>query len=398
MAIDKLEIQQTLVAAKIESVEGVDAAPSGTTDAIPTSVADISDEPTLIESNEFTGRPDAGDPRVGRVATPLRLQTQLRGSGDGGVAPIYRPLLLSCGLGETLNPRIPTAGTSDVTGTNAYTFTVDTGVETDWPTTDGALVGQPVELSVNPATPTIGVVRSYTMAGAIATVELMNAMAAPMDGTTEAVVLENVNYIPLDDLGLIPSVTVDRYRGGKRRKIVGVRGTLTLTLTCGEIGVIDYELRGTESLRDDIATPTIVAPTIQPGVWVNGLAKIDRTDAACQTFTLALGNTVVETCNPNRIQGVEPATATRRVVTGSIDPLDALIATRDLTAKLRTAGAASVLAALDLTAGVGNRFAVTVPTGIITGRSEQTRDDYAVEGVDFQASVQAQEIAALCMF
>ena len=73
-----------------------------------------------------------------------------------------------------------------------------------------------------------------------------------------------------------PSVAVEHYLDGLRRRVVGCKGNLTISAEAGKAGEIAAEWQGTPNLHDDKSRPSgIVYPTISPPRFVNGKAEVD---------------------------------------------------------------------------------------------------------------------------
>lgn len=96
-------IRNTLILAKLESTYGVDATPSGATDAL--LVSDASFELAIDGIERSLMRPTLGgsEQLVGTRRMKIEFTVELSGSGTAGTAPAWGPLLRACGMAEIIN-------------------------------------------------------------------------------------------------------------------------------------------------------------------------------------------------------------------------------------------------------------------------------------------------------
>lgn len=98
-----LLIRKTTVLAKIESTYGVDAAPTGSANAVLASNVTI----TPIES-EYVNRDliraylGASEQLPAAIHAQVEFEVEIAGSGAAGTAPAWGPLLRACGFAETV--------------------------------------------------------------------------------------------------------------------------------------------------------------------------------------------------------------------------------------------------------------------------------------------------------
>lgn len=360
--------------AKVEATPGTAEALDPATDAIRIENPRISPQPNNIQTNEAGGSLDASAPIPGGMTMQLTGTINLRGSGVPGTAPDYGRILQACGFSETLQAAsIPVAAASNAAGGTATSFDIDTALEADWSQQDQDYQGLPVELSVNPAAAVIAAIHDYRLAALIATAKVTDVFGTPLDATTDAKILANVLYAPATNN--IPSLTMELFEDGKRKTLVGCRGVVDFTYTAGGISQAAVTMTGLFDSQADVAVPAATFDTVQPPVWLNGKMLIDGAEAAVSSLTLASGGVITTPANPNKTEGFDLPVFTARNMTGNIDPLETLIATRDIFADFR-AGTERVLAAR-LGSAVGNRIAFTVPRGKYTGNANA--DDSGVE-------------------
>ena len=148
-------------------------------------------------------------------------------------------------------------------------------------------------------------------------------------------------------------------------KVVGARGNATLKLQSGNIGRISFTFTGMFVSKTDASVPTgLVYDATRPPVWKGGKALVNRVVSAMASLSIEFGNQMTNPDNPNAAEGFDPSIITARNMTGSCDPLETLVATRDSMAALR-AGAQQIIHA-SYGQVAGNRIGLTIPAGFYT--------------------------------
>ena len=96
---------QKVILAKIEAVEGTDAAPTGVANAILARNLAFDPNPSTLLARDLV------KPTVGPVARPvagrhvvLSFDVEFAGAGGVAVAPKWGPLMRGCGMAETITP------------------------------------------------------------------------------------------------------------------------------------------------------------------------------------------------------------------------------------------------------------------------------------------------------
>lgn len=100
-------VRKLAVLAKIETVYGTDAAPTGSTNAILMTEASLTPMAGSEESRDLL-LPYLGNQGVVLTGDHVILEgsVEIAGSGTAGTAPAYGPLLRACGLSETIDAGI----------------------------------------------------------------------------------------------------------------------------------------------------------------------------------------------------------------------------------------------------------------------------------------------------
>lgn len=94
--------RNALLLAKVEATEGVDAAPVVGADAVLVNDVSITPQADIVESAEYGGFLDVGEPIIGGTPMQITIDAFVKGSGTAGTAPEISALLQACGLDETI--------------------------------------------------------------------------------------------------------------------------------------------------------------------------------------------------------------------------------------------------------------------------------------------------------
>lgn len=380
-----LRIKNSVLLAKVEVTEGTDVSPTGT-DAILVENLRVTPSANLINTDEVTGSLDGAGPIVGGMKMDVTFDVFLKGSGAAGTAPEFSSVLKACGWSETVTgTAVPSSAEAAAAGTTS-TLTLSSGATG----TANLYRGMPINLTVNPAAGDTTLISAYT-SGKVAT--LTDTYGTALDNTTEYQIPINVRYSP--GSSSIPTVTLYAYMDGLLYIIVGARGTMQLTLESGGIGRMSFTMTGMFSSKTDTSVVTATYDSTRPPVWKNGKMTIGGSDAAVQSITLDMGNTLANPDNPNSLEGFDPAIITRRDLTGTVNPLETLMATRTIMTDFRNGTTRSMGILVGST--TGNKVGITIPAALYTARNPGDRDGLSTEDVTFAAT--GQEAGAfLCFF
>ncbi|MBK3734950.1 hypothetical protein GAY29_17945 [Azospirillum brasilense] len=374
-----LRTRNQALLAKIETTEGVDAAPVPGTDAVLIENLQHSYNPNIIQTNEHTGSLDSRGPIAGGMTVQVTFDVFLKGSGAPGTAPEWGKLLRACGWAETItSTAIPAAPESCAAGGTTTTAVLGTSAGT----TAQMYRGMPIVFT-NTVTGT-SFITDYT-AGKTAT--LADTMSGAIVATTSYQIPVNVRYSPASIN--IPSVTLYAYRDGKLLKVTGARGTATLEFTSGGVGRMRCTFTGMFGSQTDAPVPapsTMPTDSTRPPIWKGGRALVNRSKAAMASLSIDFGNQMTNPDNPNAAEAFDPAVITARNMTGSSDPLEELVATRDAIADFR-AGAAQPIG-LSYGAVAGNRVGLTIPAATYTNVQPGDRGGLATQGLQFACTGQ----------
>ena len=369
-----LRTRNAVLLAKIEVTEGEDAAPSASTDAILVENPQANFNPNLIETDEVTSSLDGAGPIVGGMSAELSFDVLVKGSGTAGVVPEFGDLIKACGWAETITASaVPAAPEACAAGGTTTTAVLGASASSS----DQVYRGMPVEFTETPT----GSAFISDYAGSTKTATLTDTLSGSTGVSTNYQIPANVLYAPAS--ASIPSVTIYLYLDGVLTKLVGCRGSFNMSLTSGGIGRLSFTFQGMFLSKEDAAVPAAAYDATRPPPFKGGAMLVDRKAAALESLNFDLGNEQTFPDNPNATEGFDPSIITRRNITGSINPLETLIATRDIMADFRSGTQRIVHARYGVTAG--NRVGVTVPAALYTGQTPGDRSGLATVEVPFSA-------------
>ena len=314
--------RNAVILAKIESTAGTDASPTGSLDAILIESPTISNDPDLVSTNEVTGSLDTSPSITGGLRTSLSFSVVLRGTSAAGTAPRFGRLLQACGWSETTQSEIASEA-ADNGGTTTAVVT-----DASYGTTDDAYNGMPLTINSNQT-----FITDYV--GSTKTATITDTQGSAVDNMDNITLNANTVYTPHS--GTISTLTLYFYQDGILYIALGCRGNVSFNVDSAGVGRLNFNFSGMYGSKTDVAVPaaTYDNDTLQPPVFRNATATIDRTAAAVSAMSLDSGNSVVFPGDPNQAEGFGVPEITNRNITGSVDPLEVLVATRDIMAAFR---------------------------------------------------------------
>lgn len=383
--------RKQVLLAEIEGSEGVGETPVAGTDAVMVENVRWSESPNIIQTNEHLATLDLGKPVVGGIRTSVSFAYHAQSRAAGDTIPEIGPLLRACGLAQTATgTAVPAAPEALAAGGSTTTCVLGASATG----TADLYNGMPIVFTS--AVTGTSFIADYT-AGKLAT--LTDTMGGSLIATSNYQIPINVVYRPTS--ASIPSVTLWLYRDGKLLKGIGARGSFTMNWTAGGGIRFDFTFAAVWQAASDAA---IVSPTFQNGtkiVWRGETGSTSRMRwnrilCAARSLTINSGNSVVQPDNPEAIQGYDPALITMREPSGSFDPLETLVATRDIFSDM-AAGTTRILhARAGSTAGA--RIAVTAANAMATANEQGSdRDGLSTEAVTFRATG-ADDGFSICFF
>lgn len=208
-------------------------------------------------------------------------------------------------------------------------------------------------------------------------------------GFSETIVaVTSVTYAPASED--LPSLTIEILEGSvvtgaatvKRKRLLGARGTFTITAVKGQPVLLNFTFTGKYVEPDDIAV-FFTVPSIGPlpQTFLNAsISLLGVGTHKLQNLEFDMANEVVMRNDANDATGNTEAVLTSRNPVGSADPEQVPTATDNFFADWTD----EVLAAISyvLTGAAGNITTVTAPNVQITNIGEADRDTIRTEGLD----------------
>lgn len=369
-----LRTKNAVILAKIEATAGTDAAPVASTDAVLVENPQFNPNPNLVNTDEVSGSLDGAGPMVGGLKATLSFDVYLKGAGAAGTVPEIGKLLRACGFAETINAAaIPVAPEACAAGGSISTAVLGASAAA----TAQLYRGMPIAISG--AVTGNSFIADYT-AAKLAT--LTDTLSAAIVATSNYQIPANVLYSPASNS--IPTLTLYLYADGLRYRMVGCRGTWQLKADAGGVGKISFTFSGVVLDKADIAVPVPTYDQTRAPVWINGKMLYNRLVAAVSQLSLDGGLSVVFPDNPNAVQGFDVPEITDRKITGSINPLETLKATRDIFGDF-TAGTRRIMHAM-LGSTAGNRVGITIPAAHVTNQTPSDRSGISEVTIPFEAT------------
>ncbi|MCZ4340576.1 hypothetical protein O4H52_03085 [Sphingomonadaceae bacterium G21617-S1] len=389
MAENIIRITNTAILVKVETTEGVDAAPVAA-DAIPFESNGYSyNLPYASEANnEATGSLVAGAPDM--IGQPFEVSINVRLKGAAAtytsmIKPPHHALLSIAGYRGLFTAAVAAAALAAGTTTTA---TLGTGFSS----TTRAYIGMPLIMSgvAAGATP---LVIEYT-SGKVAT--LSDLFGVALADTSSAAIPANWTYAntspqdPTDRLTDHPAGTVYIYEDGTLIKGIAMRATLDdISASTAKAGFAVFKLKGIfggktdASIPDGIDVPAHSAPTLVQGPsGISPAFSLKRAGLAISSFSIKDQAGLESPDDPNTAYGFGPGLIGGRVPMLSCDPLARLVAVRDTLADL--GGGAQYPGAIRFLGTAGNRIAITLPKVQQTGGQPGTRGDARSEQNDYR--------------
>ena len=381
---DLLRGRKRIVTAKVETNEGEDSTPTPAANAILVNSVEVQPQPNLLQANELTGKLDAGEFDIGGFPLQVPIAVNCKPGPDGATEPEAGVLLKACGLQVATN----TEKMGTATGGTTKTLTLNRSIDTDFPATDGALVGQPIIIGFGGGD-VLATIISYAVSGSTVTIGLSVTLDTPPT-TEDVTVPANITYRPYE--GCPPTLTIYVYEDGILWKILGCRGNAEWTVDAGGRAVMTCTFTGFFGGKTDVPLPTdtVAYQDVRPGIWKDGIMTVDSARAAVQQLTTNLGNTLPYPGDPNEPEGFLPPIITGRDIQGQINPFETLTATRNIFVDFRNGTKRAIAAAMQRETD-GHWTAFTFPAGKYRNASPTDRDGLDAVSAPFSAINESAE-------
>jgi hypothetical protein len=362
-----IDVSSVAILVKIETTEGVDAAPVAA-DAIPFEKDGYSyNYPFKHESsNEANGTKVAAAPLVVGQPADLSIKVRLKGANaayTSSVKPPHHALLSISGKRGLFTTAVAAAALTAGSTTSATLGASFSSVAQTYR-------GMPLILSGAQFPGAMPFISDYT-AGKVAT--LTDVFGSALGVTSNAAIPANWTYAgtsprdPSSRLTDEPSGTVYIYEGGVLLKFVGCRGALDeFSADTAKPGFATFKLRGIfagkvdASIPSGIATPAHSAPTLVQGLsGVSGAFMLNRLGLPISKFSYKEAVDLDSPEDPNTFYGFGPGQIGGREPMLTCDPLATLVATRDTLGQI--AGFSQYPGVVRFLGAASNRIGITHP-------------------------------------
>ena len=374
-----LLVRNAVLLAKPETTEGVDSAPdpTGANNAILVEQPlRITFNPNIIDTTEVNPSLDPFDPIVGGMSSTIEFDVYLKGRTTAGALPEWSPLLRACGFAVT---QVTTAIPSSPSALGAGSSTVQATLGATASATADLYRGMPVSFSSAVTLDTL--IWDYSAAKLA---KLTNTASANLTTTTSWQIPMHVQWAPASTS--ITSLTIWIYNDGLLYKFTGCRGNASVRVTSGGPGRLSFRFMGQLTTKTDSAMPTTTVSydTTRPPIWKGGSFTINSVEAAASDMTMDFGNQITQPDNPSATEAFDPAIITSRMMRGTINPKETLVATRDTMADFRAATKRPLAAYWGTTAG--NRIGLVAPSALYLNQTPGERNAYRTVEVPYHAT------------
>jgi len=326
----RLYMRNAVVLAKIETTEGVDASPTGGSNAI--LVSDMSLEPLAGSevSLSYIKQAFGASPSI-RVEdyTTCSFTIDVAGSGAAGTAPAWGPLLRACGFAQTLTASAVT-GTASAGASSSITLASGA--------TDDMYVGATISITGGTGSGQSRVITNYVASTKVATVH--KAWDTAPGATSVYSISANATYTPVSSG--FETLTIYYNVNGVRHKLTGAKGSVSFTMSANERPAMKFSFTGVFNTVVDAseATANFSAFQVPPPITsTNTIASIagKLTDGSAsgvqlQSWSLDMANAVKH----RQLVGSAGVILTDRAPAGSVSLEATTVAFKDWFEYVRT--------------------------------------------------------------
>lgn len=387
----KLRHRNVAMRFKIETTEGVDAAPDAT-NAFPFEVDGYEyNSPLRAEgSQEANGSMAASAPLIIGQPADITLRVRMKGAGAGttytsSIKPPHHDLLQACGWRGLFNAAV--AATALAAGTTSAAT-----LAAPFATTAQTYRGLPLVLAGGSSGGRIAHVSDYTAARVASLTDLFDVA---LDIGVTAALPANWSYAPTSPADAVaraadhPSGTLYIYEDGVLRKFFGLRGMVDFAGETARPGFMSFRFMGIYGGKTDVArvsdsVPQNAAPTLAMGSsGVTPSVVIDRQSLAIRNWSLGTNQQMEVSDDPNTPYGFGAADIAGRQQLLTLDPIETLVANRDVIADIESGE--RYTGVIRCGTVPGNRWSITTPLLCPAASSPGRRGIYRTEELSLYA-------------
>ncbi|MAS98342.1 MAG: hypothetical protein CMF29_05390 [Kiritimatiellaceae bacterium] len=303
----------------------------------------------------------------------VEMEVEIAGSGTGGTASRIDSLLKACGMASTVTSSAVT-GSSQAGSSGSITLASGANA------TDDYYNGMQITITSGTGNTHKGLIVDYVGSTKVATVKPITATFVP-GASSGYSIAANVGYVPVSSN--FASVAIQYNLDGIEHKILGARGSYSLSLAVGEVPSITFSMTGlytepTDTTADTAAYSLQATPVLfkQGNTVASSFAGYDG--AAIQSFSVDMANEVIA----RELVGADKSVIlTNRQPTG-----EAVIETPTIAAKNFFSQATSDttgLVSMQHGTTAGNIVSILCPTVDITNPSYSSSDGISMLNIPF---------------
>jgi len=195
----------------------------------------------------------------------------------------------------------------------------------------------------------------------------------------------------------IESVTLYMYEyavsgSAKLHKLLGAKGDWNLSISAGNIPMINFTFQGIYSAPTDVVNPS--DPTYEssiPSIVESANFTLDGvTSLIAQEISLEIGNEIVRRDDVNSEQGIKSIEIIGRKPAGSMNPESVSVASYDFHTDLENA--TTVALSIVIGSSAGNKITITAPNVMIDTISMADRNGFISNDIPFKLSGDDNEL------
>jgi len=271
---------------------GVDSSPTGSNALIVNDDIQISplNGPT-VQRNIIRPYRGAYETSIANVQSGITFSVELAGSGTAGTASAMADLLRACATAQTITATALT-GTATAGAANSITLAAGSSMVNRF------YCGQIITISSGTGSGHIGLIVDYVGSTKVATVTPITTTFVP--GASSAYsIAANVSHRPISSTSGVADTdcTIVCNKDGLQRKLIGCRGTFSISLTLEGYPSISYSMVGIDVTAADVlqstytlATPAQAIPLVYRADNVRA-TRFAGQSGCYQSLSLDAGNT-----------------------------------------------------------------------------------------------------------
>lgn len=133
----------------------------------------------------------------------------------------------------------------------------------------------------------------------------------------------SVIYAPVTAIASIPSLTIDIYLDGVRKRIWGARGNMAIRLVSGQPGMLVFHFEGADYSVSDVANLVLTAETTKPPPFLSSALAldtgVDNYSPLIENMNIDMANVLQRRSDVNKASGFLSALITGRRPVGDMD-------------------------------------------------------------------------------